>query len=76
MTASMTRMPVPILALLIGLLAPALAFAQPALGGAMGGQSHGPLPVGVITLKETDVPYEVTLPGRAVAYEQSPFVPV
>nr|WP_320143764.1 efflux RND transporter periplasmic adaptor subunit [uncultured Cohaesibacter sp.] len=70
MTASMTRMPVPILALLIGLLAPALAFAQPAPGGAMGGQSRGPLPVGVITLEETDVPYEVTLPGRAVAYEQ------
>ena len=36
----------------------------------MGGQSQGPLTVGVITLEQSDVPYQVTLPGRAVAYEQ------
>nr|WP_319515382.1 efflux RND transporter periplasmic adaptor subunit [uncultured Cohaesibacter sp.] len=60
----------PTFALLVGLLAPALVSAQPAPGGPMGGQAQGPLTVGVITLEEADVPYEVTLPGRAVAYEQ------
>nr|WP_321981493.1 efflux RND transporter periplasmic adaptor subunit [uncultured Cohaesibacter sp.] len=60
----------PTFALLVGLLAPALVSAQPAPGGPMGGQTQGPLTVGVITLEEADVPYEVTLPGRAVAYEQ------
>nr|WP_321454743.1 efflux RND transporter periplasmic adaptor subunit [uncultured Cohaesibacter sp.] len=60
----------PTLALLLGLLTPALALAQPAPGGSMGGMAQGPLTVGVITLEQSDVPYEVTLPGRAVAYEQ------
>ncbi|SFN85049.1 membrane fusion protein, multidrug efflux system [Cohaesibacter marisflavi] len=75
MTASETRMPFrpmlpPTLALLVGLLVPSLVWAQPAPGAAMGGSDQGPLPVGVITLEQADVPYEVTLPGRAVAYEQ------
>ncbi|WP_205563538.1 efflux RND transporter periplasmic adaptor subunit [Cohaesibacter haloalkalitolerans] len=32
--------------------------------------ASGPLTAGVITLEKTQVPYEVTLPGRAVAYER------
>ncbi|WP_319411773.1 efflux RND transporter periplasmic adaptor subunit [uncultured Cohaesibacter sp.] len=55
--------------ILIGLMAPSSPMAQPAPGGA-GGLSQGPLTVGVITLQESDVPYEITLPGRAVAYEK------
>ncbi|GHE00096.1 hypothetical protein U879_09970 [Defluviimonas sp. 20V17] len=37
-----------------------------------GGPGHpvGPTKVGVVTLARSDVPYRVTLPGRAVAYEQ------
>ncbi|WP_319498428.1 efflux RND transporter periplasmic adaptor subunit [uncultured Cohaesibacter sp.] len=57
-------------ALVFGLMASDLVFAQPAPGGAMGGQQQGPLTVGAITLKDADVPFQVTLPGRAVAFEQ------
>ncbi|TQS73054.1 efflux RND transporter periplasmic adaptor subunit [Rhodobacteraceae bacterium] len=39
------------------------------------GQQQPVLPVGTITLKETAVPYSVTLPGRAVAYEQADIRP-
>lgn len=34
------------------------------------GRATGPTKVGVVTLSEAEVPYRVTLPGRAVAYEQ------
>ncbi|WP_406870520.1 efflux RND transporter periplasmic adaptor subunit [Thioclava sp. 'Guangxiensis'] len=36
---------------------------------------QGPKQVGVITVAESDVPYIVTLPGRAVAYEQADIRP-
>ncbi len=35
-----------------------------------GAAPAGPAEVGVVTLREAQVPYQVTLPGRAVAYEQ------
>lgn len=44
------------------------SMAQPA--GGMGSGARGPLTVGVVTLEKTNVPQTVTLPGRAIAYEQ------
>ncbi|SOC14535.1 membrane fusion protein (multidrug efflux system) [Rhodobacter sp. JA431] len=51
------------------LAALALTFATPALAqeGPQGARS---IEVGVIELSQSDVPYTVTLPGRAVAFEQ------
>ncbi|WP_417808918.1 hypothetical protein [Thioclava sp.] len=43
--------------------------------GAPGGHATGPTEVGVMTLTTQDVPYIVTLPGRAVAYEQTDIRP-
>ncbi len=50
---------------LISLALSASAFAQPMPGG-----DRGPIPAGVITLREAQVPFSVTLPGRAIAYEE------
>lgn len=36
----------------------------------MPGGDRGPIPAGVITLSEAQVPFSVTLPGRAIAYEE------
>lgn len=52
----------------------ALTLGQPALA-----QQHrrtsGPTAVGVMTTAEADVPYTVTLPGRAIAYQQTAIRP-
>lgn len=48
----------------------AAAFAQMPPGGAA-----GPTEVGTIEMTRQDVPYSVTLPGRAVAYEQTDIRP-
>ncbi|MCF8481072.1 MAG: efflux RND transporter periplasmic adaptor subunit [Rhodospirillum sp.] len=55
---------------LVGALGAASAFAQapPGMDGPPG--PSGPMTVGVVTLERSAVPYTVTLPGRAVAYEQ------
>lgn len=50
---------------LISLALSASASAQPTPGG-----DRGPIPAGVITLSEAQVPFSVTLPGRAIAYEE------
>ncbi|GLP88177.1 efflux RND transporter periplasmic adaptor subunit [Tritonibacter mobilis] len=50
---------------LISLALSASASAQPMPGG-----DRGPIPAGVITLSEAQVPFSVTLPGRAIAYEE------
>ena len=47
-----------------------IAVAQP-MGGASGAPSEGPVEVGVVELAAEDVPYTLTLPGRAVAYEEA-----
>ncbi|RDD71063.1 efflux RND transporter periplasmic adaptor subunit [Paracoccus versutus] len=44
------------------------AFAQQGPGG---GGAQGPTEVGVVATAEEDVPYTVTLPGRAIAYQQT-----
>lgn len=61
-------------------LIPLLAFlfiAPPALAqmGPPGGMPTGPKEVGTIELTRQDVPFSVTLPGRAVAYEQTEIRP-
>ena len=43
------------------------AFAQQGPGGG----SQGPIEVGIVPTAEEDVPYTVTLPGRAIAYQQT-----
>ncbi len=50
---------------LISLALSASASSQPMPGG-----DRGPIPAGVITLSEAQVPFSVTLPGRAIAYEE------
>ncbi len=50
---------------LISLALSASASAQPMPGG-----DRGHIPAGVITLSEAQVPFSVTLPGRAIAYEE------
>lgn len=57
------------------LLASHQAFAQsgPRGGGARGG--GGPTEVGVMTTAEEDVPYTVTLPGRAIAFQETSIRP-
>lgn len=54
-----------LLACALFVLVAAPADAQRRTGG-----PAGPTAVGVVTLKESEAPYRVTLPGRAVAYEQ------
>lgn len=55
-------------ALLIAMALPAAA----QTGGQMGpGGTQGPREVGVMTVAEESVPYVVTLPGRAVAYQET-----
>ncbi|OCX62332.1 efflux transporter periplasmic adaptor subunit [Thioclava sp. SK-1] len=46
-------------------------------GGAVAQQqaAQGPSKVGVITMTPEDVPYSITLPGRAIAYEQADIRP-
>ena len=62
-------------------LAPALALAfllanQAQAQDAPGGRGpQGPTPVGVMTVTQEDVPYTVTLPGRAIAYQQTSIRP-
>ncbi len=41
------------------------------MGGGMGGGPQGPRQVGVMDVAEENVPYIVTLPGRAVAYQET-----
>ncbi|WP_102227009.1 efflux RND transporter periplasmic adaptor subunit [Acidimangrovimonas sediminis] len=48
----------------------AVATGQAAIAQRAGGKATGPTSVGVVTLSDGQVPYQVTLPGRAVAYEQ------
>ncbi|MFY0635362.1 MAG: efflux RND transporter periplasmic adaptor subunit [Vannielia sp.] len=60
------------LAALILLASIALAHAQ---GMPPGGGSRGPTEVGVMSLEEADVPYSVTLPGRAVASAETEIRP-
>ena len=70
------------LALLCLLLPAGVAVAQ-GMGGAMGGgarpggggQPKGPTEVGVVELLTKDIPYTLTLPGRAVAYEETDIRP-
>ncbi|WP_319530484.1 efflux RND transporter periplasmic adaptor subunit [uncultured Cohaesibacter sp.] len=57
----------PSLALCLTLLSVPALQAQPAPPGMA---QSGPLTAGAITLETSEVPYEVTLPGRAVAYEK------
>ena len=70
------------LALLCLLLAPGNAVAQGMggmgggrSGGGMGGQLEGPTEVGVVELGTEEIPYTLTLPGRAVAYEETDIRP-
>ncbi|TMV91185.1 efflux RND transporter periplasmic adaptor subunit [Thioclava sp. BHET1] len=57
------------------LLALGLFGAQAQAQGMRGGARGGPTEVGVMTVKTEAVPYEVTLPGRAVAFEQTDIRP-
>ena len=43
--------------------------------GGMGGQSAGPAEAGVIELATEEIPYALTLPGRAVAFEETDIRP-
>ena len=58
---------------LIGAIA--MMATQTCAQGRPGGHASGPTEVGVMTLKTQDVPYIVTLPGRAVAFEQTDIRP-
>ncbi|WP_223252396.1 efflux RND transporter periplasmic adaptor subunit [Paracoccus mutanolyticus] len=51
-----------------------LPFASESLAQARRGPD-GPTPVGVVTTAEEDVPRTVTLPGRAIAYQQTAIRP-
>lgn len=53
-----------------GVLATLAALALPAAAQEGGNGPEGPVEVGVITLEPAEVPYTITVPGRAVAYEQ------
>ena len=53
----------------LGAVAFSLCLPQPALAQMMRGPA-GPIAAGVITLEQAEVPFSVTLPGRAVAYEE------
>ncbi len=64
--AALLRFPACVLAVLATLALPAAG----QQGGGGDGAPDGPTEVGVITLEPTQVPYTVTVPGRAVAFEQ------
>ena len=51
-------------------LATLAALALPVAAQEGGAGPEGPVEVGVITLEQAEVPYTITVPGRAVAYEQ------
>lgn len=53
----------------------ALAVALPGPSQAQSNRPSGPTSVGVITAAEADVPYTLTLPGRAIAYQQTAIRP-
>ncbi len=53
----------------------AVAIATGALAQGMPGGAQGPTEVGVMQVETQPVPYTVTLPGRAVAYEQTDIRP-
>ena len=55
----------------------ALIVANQALAqaGPGGRKPQGPVEVGVMTVTQEDVPYTVTLPGRATAYQQTSIRP-
>ncbi|MFC3569586.1 efflux RND transporter periplasmic adaptor subunit [Paracoccus simplex] len=56
----------------LALLLAAQPWGQAAAQGRPGGRgAPGPTEVGVMTTAEEDVPYAVTLPGRAIAYQQT-----
>lgn len=55
---------------MIALLLTSQAIAQRGPGGP-GGRPSGPTKVGVMTTTEESVPYTVTLPGRAIAYQEA-----
>jgi len=56
------------------LLVPVLA-ATPALAQHRQGGQQGPREVGIMITSEEDVPYTITLPGRAIAYQQTAIRP-
>lgn len=56
-------------------LAAVLANQALAQGSPGGPGSQGPTEVGVMTVAQEDVPYTVTLPGRAIAYQQTSIRP-
>lgn len=66
---------------LLPAMAAMLALAMPALGQqqsqtpASGDAASAPTEVGVIRVETADVPFTLTLPGRAVAYEQTDIRP-
>jgi membrane fusion protein (multidrug efflux system) len=62
----LVRSPAHVIAALAALALPAAA----QQGGTGSGGTEGPTAVGVITLEPAQVPYSVTVPGRAVAFEQ------
>ena len=65
-----------VLALLAAAALPATAQTRGPGGGPGGfGGSSGPAEVGVVTLESRDVPYSVTLPGRAVAWQTADIRP-
>ncbi|WP_234990376.1 efflux RND transporter periplasmic adaptor subunit [Aquimixticola soesokkakensis] len=51
------------------------AVVAPQVALAQGMPSAGPTEVGIVTLQSEAVPYVITLPGRAVAYEQTDIRP-
>ncbi|WP_406736427.1 efflux RND transporter periplasmic adaptor subunit [Thioclava sp. GXIMD4215] len=64
------------LALVLGLVcAPSAVLVSAVPAAAQAAPAQGPQKVGVITVAESDVPFVVTLPGRAVAYEQADIRP-
>ncbi|MBT9384537.1 efflux RND transporter periplasmic adaptor subunit [Pseudooceanicola sp. CBS1P-1] len=56
-------------------LAVAALIAMPGLALAQSAGKSGPTEVGVVTLQTASVPYDVTLPGRAVAKDQTEIRP-
>ena len=71
--------PMPILAAILALVLPAAGWAQAGPGGPGGpgglGRPGGPTEVGVMTAARSQVPVTVTLPGRAVAFQQAAITP-
>lgn len=65
----------PLAAAMISLLIATPIFGQGAPGGAGKRGPQGPRDVGVMAVAEESVPYVVTLPGRAVAYQETAIRP-